>query len=40
MTAVGLVYFLLSLLLVGGAIRFVEIRWPENPLVEALAVIY
>jgi hypothetical protein len=40
MSAISVFHFFLLLLLVGGTIRFVEIRWPENPIVEALAVIY
>jgi hypothetical protein len=40
MTAIGLLYFALSLLIVGGMFRFAEIKWPDNPLIEALAVIY
>jgi hypothetical protein len=39
-TAISLIYFALALLLVGGTIRFVEFKWPDNPVVQALGVIY
>lgn len=40
MVATTVIHFLFLLLLVGGALRFVEYRWPENPLVQAIGVIY
>lgn len=40
MTAIGLVYFFFALLLVGGAIRVAEFTWPDNPVVQAIGVIY
>jgi hypothetical protein len=40
MSAISVFHFLLLLLLVGGAIRFAEYRWPENPIVQAIGVIY
>lgn len=40
MTAIGIFYFFLCLMIVGGSIRFVESRWPNNPVVQAIGVIY
>jgi hypothetical protein len=40
MVATTVIHFALLLLLVGGIFRFVEYRWPENPLVQAIGVIY
>lgn len=40
MNLIYFVYFALSLLIVGGTFRFVEYKWPDNPLVQALGVIY
>lgn len=40
MTAITVIHFALLLLLVGGMFRFVEYKWPENPIVQAIGVIY
>ncbi len=40
MTAISIIYFFLCLMLVGGAIRFVETKWPNNAVVQAIGVIY
>lgn len=40
MTAIYVVTFFLTLMLVGGTIRFVEFKWPDNPIVQAIGVIY
>lgn len=40
MTAISAFHFLLLLLLVGGILRYVEYKWPDNPVVQAIGVIY
>jgi hypothetical protein len=40
MVAMTVIHFLFLLLLVGGILRFAEYRWPDNPLVQAIGVIY
>lgn len=40
MAAISVVHFLVLLLLVGGTLRFIEYRWPDNPIVQAIGVIY
>lgn len=40
MVVISALHFFLLLMIVGGSLRFIEYRWPANPLVQAIGVIY
>lgn len=40
MIAIAVLHFFFLLMIVGGSIRFVEFKWPNNAIVQAIGVIY